>query len=208
MDELTSSDAAAKPDARSTLADPAFVAEVRRQMLRFARLQLGDDALAEDTVQEALVGALTNARAFGGRAAVRTWMFAILKHKIADVLRVRQRRAESSLVTGEDGDDPVEALFDARGHWRPAERPAVWGDPEGAMRSEQFWRIFEACLDHLPAQQARVFMMREFVGLETADICLAAGVTVTNLNVLLHRARLHLRECLENRWFAAGQAPC
>ncbi len=86
--------------------------------------------------------------------------------------------------------------------------PQTWGNPEGAVHNQQFWRVFEACLDHLPGQQARLFMMREFVEMETPEICRTLDITVSNLNVSLHRARLRLRECLEDRWFLSGERAC
>jgi RNA polymerase sigma-70 factor (TIGR02943 family) len=188
---------------RDALADPAFTAELRRQMLRFATLQLSDPHLAEDAVQEALIGALRNSANFGGRAAYKSWVFAILRHKIADVLRERQRSPAGNGQDRieEDGHETRE-FFDDSGHWTPAARPAPWGDPTDALREAQFWVVFEACLDNLPGQQARLFMMREFVELESSEICAAAGITLSNLNVSLHRARLKLRRCLEHRWFA------
>lgn len=193
----------------ASLDDPVFLQDLRRQMLRFATLQLSDAHLAEDAVQEALIGAFKSANRFGGRAALKTWMFAILKNKIADVLRQRQRLHEADRVLhAHEEDEDFRELFDARGFWQADERPAAWGDPDQAVHSAQFWRIFETCLDHLPNQQARVFMMREFIELETPEICAAVGITVSNLNVMLHRARLRLRECLENNWFAPGEAPC
>ena len=189
------------------LTDPAYLAELRRQMERFATLQLKDPSLAEDAVQEALLGALKSARSFGGRAALKTWVFAILKNKIADILRQRQRLVEAdSLLRVDAEEDGVEKLFDQRGHWQRDERPAHWGDPESAIKDKHFWRVFEACLDHLPGRQARVFMMREFIELESHEICDAVGISVSNLNVILHRARLRLRACLENNWFAAEEA--
>jgi len=186
------------------LNDGTFITELRQQMHRFAMLQLGDQHWAEDAVQEALVGALQNAGAFGGRAALKTWVFAILKHKIADVLRQKGRLVDASslLREGEDNNDDCAALFDSRGHWRREERPLAWGDPEWSFGQEQFWRVFEACLENLPPQQARVFMMREFIGLQTKEICAATNMTTSNLFVVLHRARLRLRECLENNWYA------
>lgn len=189
--------------------DPVFLQDLRRQMLRFATLQLSDANSAEDAVQEALIGAFKNANRFGGRAALKTWVFAILKNKIADVLRQRQRLQEADLLlhSHEEGEDFRE-LFDARGFWHADERPSSWGDPDQAVHSAQFWRVFETCLDHLPNQHARVFMMREFIGLETSEICETLGITVSNLNVILHRARLRLRECLENNWFAPGETLC
>ncbi|MEO7465237.1 MAG: RNA polymerase factor sigma-70 [Nitrosospira sp.] len=192
-----------------TLVDPLYLQDLRRQMLKFATLQLSDAHLAEDAVQEALIGALKNVRSFGGRAALKTWVFAILKNKIADTLRQRQRLGEASqLLHQDEEDEDFSELFDARSFWQADERPAAWGDPEAAMRGQQFWQVFETCLEHLPGQQARVFMMREFIEMESDEICTAVGISVSNLNVMLHRERLRLREYLENHWFAPGMPTC
>lgn len=188
------------------LADTSFLEDIRKQMLRFATLQLGDGHLAEDAVQDALIGALKNATSFGGRAALRTWVFAILKNKIADTLRHKQRVVNaSSLLREEDEDEDFSELFDRKGFWQPDERPVAWGNPEGSLREAHFWRVFEACLDGLPPKQARVFMMREFIELDAEEICVAVDLTTSNLHVLLHRARLRLRECLENKWYLQGE---
>ncbi len=193
----------------SLLADKEFLESLRRQMHQFATLQLSDAHLAEDAVQEALMGALKNVQSFGGRAALKTWVFAILKHKIADVLRHKQRVVNASSLLHEDEElEDFSVLFDRKGFWQADERPVAWGNPEESMRQGDFWRVFEACLEHLPGKQARVFMMREFIELESREVCQAVGITVSNLNVMLHRARLRLRECLENRWFAKGAKPC
>lgn len=192
--------------ATQTLADETFLRELREQMHRFASLQLSDAHLAEDAVQEALMGAMKNARSFGGRSALKSWVFAILKNKIADILRSRNRLVEaSSLLREDEGESDFDELFDRRGHWYTQERPAHWTDPESAIHDKHFWRVFETCLNHLPARQARVFMMREFIELESREICDAAAISVSNLNVMLHRARLRLRECLENNWFSRGE---
>lgn len=199
-------EAPAVPETPGALPDGMALEALRAQMLRFATLQLGDADAAEDAVQEALLGAMRNADSFGGRAALKTWVFAILRHKIADELRRRSRMADASRLLGEDEEAAVDALFDARGMWQPHERPQPWRDPDQALEDEQFWQVFETCLDHLPARQARVFMAREFVGLAAPEICASMEISPGNLNVLMHRARLRLRECLENRWFAAQHA--
>lgn len=191
----------------AAFSDETFLGDLRRQMHRFASLQLSDESLAEDAVQEALIGAVNGAHSFAGRAALKTWVFAILKNKIADLLRSRNRLVEASSLLREDAEQSdLDDLFDARGHWHLAERPMHWADPEMSIRNKHFWRIFETCLDHLPGRQARVFMMREFIELESHEICEAMEITVNNLNVTLHRARLRLRECLEDTWFARGEA--
>ena len=190
----------------SILSDTAFLTDLRRQMVKFATLQLSNGQHAEDAVQEALMGALKNAKSFAGRAALKTWVFAILKNKIADVLRQKQRMVEASSLLHEDeeGEDFSE-LFDRKGFWQSDEKPATWGNPQASLHQNQFWKVFELCLEALPGNQARVFMMKEFVELDSGEICSTVGITTSNLNVMLHRSRLRLRECLENTWFLKGE---
>lgn len=186
--------------------DPVFLETLRQQMLKFATLQLSNSHLAEDAVQEALIGALKNAASFGARAALKTWVFAILKNKIADVLRQKQRTINAgSLIRDDEEQEDFAELFNAKGFWLADERPQAWGNPVACLQERQFWVVFEACLENLPGKQARVFMMREFIEMESNEICAAVGITTSNLNVMLHRARLRLRECMENRWFARGE---
>ena len=185
------------------LNDDVFLMELREQMLKFAQLQLNDEQLAEDAVQEALVGALKNSKSFARKAALKTWVFAILKNKISDVLRGKYRRNEVSDESEcNKSENLSDELFNDSGHWNADERPLTWGAPQKMVYDEQFWRVMDACLNHLPANQARVFMMREFIELTTDEICESLEITVSNLNVMLYRARLRLRECLENNWFA------
>ena len=84
--------------------------------------------------------------------------------------------------------------------------PRQWGDPEASFGQRQFFEVLEMCVDALPPTQGRVFMMREWLELETDEICKELSITATNLWVLLHRARLRLRECLQTRWFTARTA--
>jgi DNA-directed RNA polymerase specialized sigma24 family protein len=96
-------------------------------------------------------------------------------------------------------------LFDAGGAWR--EPPQDWGDdPEAALGQRQFFEVLEACVEHLPAAQGRAFLMREWLGLDTEEICKELAISSTNLWVLLHRARLRLRECLQAGWIDSQRA--
>ena len=166
----------------------------RAYLLRYARLQLRDASAAEDAVQETLLAALAGEKGFAGRSNLRTWLTGILKHKIIDAIRKASR--EQSLPEGDDG---LDGLFNERGHW--VEPPQAWRDPEGSLESQQFFARLEECLERLPAKTARAFMMREHMGLETGEICKELAVTPTHCWVLLHRARLALRECLQMNWF-------
>jgi RNA polymerase sigma-70 factor (TIGR02943 family) len=193
----------------ASVQDAAFLEDLHRQMLKFATLQLGDAHLAEDAVQDALMGALKNVSSFRGRAALKTWVFAILKNKIADTLRQRRRMVSAEGLLGADDDDSdASSPFNRWGYWYPSARPREWSSPEAALHDSDFWRIFTTCLEGLPPRQARVFMMREFIELESAEICASVGISISNLHVILHRARLRLRGCLESHWITVRDEPC
>jgi RNA polymerase sigma-70 factor (ECF subfamily) len=176
------------------------VEDLRPYLLRYASLQLRDAAAAEDAVQEALLAALAGERNFAGRSNLRTWVTGILKHKIVDAIRRQSREAPQPGTQSVDGDDAdFDSLFDERGHWQ--EPPDAWEQPEGALGQKQFLAALEACLRALPQRTAQVFMMREHMGLETSEICKELGITSTHCWVMLHRARLALRQCLAMNWF-------
>ena len=196
--------------AEDQMADNEFLSGIRRDMIRFASLQLRDDSLAEDVVQEALMGAMANARNFSGKSALKTWVFSILRNKIIDQLRQRGRTTNVSSLSREEAslDEAFESLFKSNAHWTPQARPASWGNPEESLRQQRFWEAFDACLHHLPENTARVFMMREFLEFETAEVCEELSISTSNCNVILHRARNGLRKCLQGSWFSAGEQPC
>lgn len=179
---------------------------MRPDLVRFARMHVRDPHTAEDAVQDALLAALKGEQNFANRASLKTWVFAILRNKIVDLIRVRDREPVLSDLGAEEGEDDalMDALFDAHGHWNTGVTPGRWRDPEDSFEQGQFWTVFELCLDRLPEKTARVFSMREFFGFETEEICKETGVSSTNCFVLLHRARLSLRTCLEERWFAGA----
>ena len=183
--------------------DPQQLSALRDEMLRFATLQLRDKHLAEDAVQDAIAAALKSSSG-AERASLRTWVFAILRNKIIDVIRERSRHPTQSLVDEDDSD--LDEQFDERGHWRKNQKPANWGHPEAVLANEQFWPIFEACLNHLPENTARVFMMREHIGLEISEICHELAISESNCWVIMHRARMRLRLCLEKNLLQTGMA--
>jgi RNA polymerase sigma-70 factor (ECF subfamily) len=180
----------------------------RGYLLRVARLQLRDEALAEDVVQETLLAALSGG-GFSGRSSLRTWLTGILKHKIVDAIRRKQREPTAASAFGDiesemDVED-LDAKFTERGSWNA--QPADWGDPEAALNQRRFLDMMEVCLEKLPPNTARVFMMREVMELETDEICKELAINANNLWVILYRARMALRQCLEQNWFAGNRRP-
>jgi RNA polymerase sigma-70 factor, ECF subfamily len=159
-------------------------------------MELRSREAAEDAVQETLLAALAAESSFAGRSNLRTWLTGILKHKIVDTIR---RTSRERSLEGSDGEatlEDLEALFDQTGHWR--EPPQAW--PEQALQDKQFLAALERCLQLLPARTSQAFLMREHLGYETADICKELAITSTHCWVLLYRARVALRDCLEKGW--------
>ena len=175
-------------------------AQLRPRLVAFARLQLRDATAAEDAVQETLLTAFEKSATFEGRSEFETWVFGILKYKILDQLRQQRRQGTWQPLDQDLDDDTLDRLFQQDGHWQSAARPSHWGEPEYVLENQRFWQVFDACLIALPESIARVFTLRELMGLSTTDICKEIGITETNCWVILHRARLRLRECLDHGW--------
>lgn len=204
--DLTSNDPQQTPPGVSWEA----LAALRADMLRFAELQLRNRETAEDLVQEAIEAALRRASSFAGHSTLKTWVFAILRNRIIDHFRQADRCVNLSSLVKEDEDleQRMEVLFSESGKWKEEHRPTTWPNPEQALQSQQFWNVFEACLTVLPAKTSRVFMMREFLGFEAEEICTQLGITMSNCHVILHRARLKLRECMDAGWGRKGAPVC
>jgi RNA polymerase sigma-70 factor (TIGR02943 family) len=183
----------------------AAFAAMRPLLMRMAMLQLRNRSWAEDVVSETLIAALEQAPRFEARSKLSTWVIGILKHKIIDQMR---RRAREVSIDAQDEDEQtadIENMYHDDGSQVAA--PADWGDPEQALTQQQFLEVLQACLACLPANHGRAFMMREWLDYETPDICASLGITAGHCNVMLFRARMRLRECVEQKWFAGRVRP-
>jgi RNA polymerase sigma-70 factor, ECF subfamily len=167
-------------------------------LFRFAVLRVKDPETASDLVQETFLAALRVRDTYSGGSSIRSWLTAILKHKIAD--RLRKTGREQRFREGRAKDSRTEGMFDRRGHWQRPLRD--WrGDPLLEYERCEFWEVLGRCLSKLPAHLADVFLERELEGLSREAICQNLGITPENLSVRLFRARLLLRGCLEDHWF-------
>jgi len=175
------------------------LAALQQPLMRFAQLQLRNTSMAEDVVSETLLAILEKPDNFEGRSSLRTYATGILKFKIIDVLRKRGREVHIEPLPEQSMDDALDALFAADGHWQ--EPPAAWQQPEQALEQVQFFDVLQVCVDRLPPKLGRVFMMREWLEEEVDDICQELGITSNNCGVILYRARMQLRECLDRQWF-------
>ncbi len=174
-------------------------------LYRFALARLRDTSKAEEVVQDTLVAALQAHARFNGGASVRTWLIGILKHKIMDQFRHEAR--EAPLVSfdqpcTEDDLFADEDFFDASGSWRDS--LSDWGNPEDTLERSQMMAILQRCLDALPKRLGQLFMMREVMEENTETICQEMKISPTNVWTMLYRARMGLRQCLDQN--GAGRA--
>jgi RNA polymerase sigma-70 factor (ECF subfamily) len=167
-------------------------------LFRFAVLRVHDPEAASDLVQETFLEALRARDTYAGRSSVRTWLVAILKHKIVD--RLRKLGREQRFHGGEAAGGGTDSAFDRHGHWRTP--PLDWGgDPLREYERREFWEVIGRCLSRIPPHLADAFLDRELDGLSREAICRDGNITPENLSVRLYRARLLLRRCLEVHWF-------
>jgi RNA polymerase sigma-70 factor (ECF subfamily) len=170
-------------------------------LFRYAMLQLRDRDAAEDAVQDCFLAALGARERFSAQASERTWLIGILKHKIIDRIRSRQRDEQASPATTESETE----FFDQKGLWRAG--PRRWPrDPVAAAQHKEFWPVLRACLDKLPAGVRDAFLLRELDHMESGEIHDVLNISQANLWQRLHRARLLLRRCLELNWFRPPKA--
>lgn len=170
-------------------------------LYRFALARLRDPHQAEDAVQETLLAAMQG-QPFAGKSAVRTWLTGILKHKIIDLMR-KQMREQATYALGEDNGLPeqpgMDEFFEGDDrHW--ADSPQVWAMPDGQLEQKQFLQILQSCLERLPQKLAMLFTLRDIQEEDNDTICKELGISATNAWVMLYRARMGLRKCLELHW--------
>ena len=177
------------------------VAGSRPYLLRFARLQLRNEVWAEDAVADTLLAALEKPDSFGGKSSLNTWLVGILKYKIIDCIRANKSEIARSTDADEDA-ELADLVFLSDGHFRDSPE---WPNPEQSLTAKQFLEVLNICLTEMPPTMGRVFLMREWLEFDTDEICAALQVSPANVWVLLHRARLRLRECLQTRWFCADE---
>ena len=190
---------------QSVRIDPAqWVDEHGDYLFRYAMVRLRNDALAEDCVQETLLSALEALDSYGGKSTERTWLTGILKHKVIDHFRKHSR--EVPLDPSETDLSEFDPLFERddefKDHWNDYLSPRIWRrSPDEALQENEFFGVLQACMSKLPERVASVFALREMNELETDEICELLAVSQSNFWVMMHRARMALRRCIEINWF-------
>ena len=195
-----------KPDEPAGMLDPErWVEAYGDHLFRYALMRLRNPARAEDLVQEVFLAALRSQHSFQGRSAEKSWLVGILKNKIRNYYRTASRETpftDLDFYADEESDRFVsDGLFE--GGWIHALGPAPWPpEPGESLDRAEFWNALRECTDRLPTRIAQVFLMRERDEIDCKEMCEVLNITENNLWVMLHRARMALRRCLETNWFS------
>lgn len=169
----------------------------------FAVLRVRDRAAAQDLVQETFLAAIKAKASFAGRSNERAWLFGILRNKLFDFYRLQRREVPLADLEGPlaEEQNAFAAGGAAKDGWMKGLAPKAWETPDEILVAKEFQEVLKGCLSRLPLKAAQVFVMREIDGVPSEEICKDLGVSPNNVWVMLHRARMGLRRCLEVRWF-------
>lgn len=173
-------------------------------LYNYAIVRVNDDEKASDLVQETFLAGLKARENFQGKSSERTWLISILKRKIIDTYRKNASSRESSMSEYQedisDG-DYYRSEEPFKGKWLEGRGPHSHSImPEGALEQEELRAIIELCISLLPPNLASVFIMKLIDETESAEVCKELEISSSNLWVMLHRARLKMRECIESKW--------
>ncbi len=164
-------------------------------LFSYAMARVRRHDIAEDLVQETFMAAHAGLESFKGQSSPKVWLAGILRHKIVDYLRKATRNRPQ-----DDDGEWVKSFFDKAGHW--IEKPADWScDPAAILENQSFWQVLQNCLKNLTEPVAQAFVLRVMDELPPEQVCENLDISSANLWGRLHRARIHLRRCLEINWF-------
>lgn len=170
----------------------------------FPRINRRD--VAEDLVQDTFLSALKAKDTFRSDSSEKTWLIAILKRKIIDYYRKKSTQSELNILDREKKDGFMDHFFESAGgrdgHWAENAAPQPWGgDFETGVERDEFQITLQGCLGKLPEKWAAAFVMKNMDDLDSEEICKELQITPSNYWVIMHRAKLQLRECIEMNWF-------
>jgi len=168
-------------------------------LYRYAIIRVNSAQQAEDLVQDTFLSGIKGLHAFKGKSNERTWLTAILRRKIIDHYRKQSGNKEVSI---DNLNDRFKAEGIMKNRWIKANAPQRWVSAvDQQVETDEFYSVLRSCIAHLPDAWASCFVLRTIEELSTDEVCKELNISSSNLWVMLHRARLKLRECLENTWF-------
>ena len=170
-----------------------------KELYAFTQTRIADVQSAEDIVQNTFLAALESYPRFERKSNPRTWLFAILKNKIADFLRQKYKDAEMKVSI-----DPLDICFDEDGSWRECHRPNKWHIDEELLDDAAFLEVLKNCFSHLPSKWSSAVQLKYVYEHSSKEICNELQITLANFWQMIHRAKVMLRFCLESNWLKSA----
>lgn len=173
------------------------------ELFGYAMSKTSNSELAEDLVQETFLAGLKSQTSFKGNSSERTWLFAILKFKIADYYRKASTKNEISNSKFENSDSlNLENYFTEDGDWKENAIPKNWAiDFSKSIENEELGILLNNCIEKLSVSQKKLVILKLVDEVDTELVCKELNITATNYWVMIHRAKLQLRACIERNWF-------
>lgn len=169
-------------------------------LYNYAATRISDDEQARDLVQETFLAGLNSMRNFAGKSSERTWLTAIMKNKIIDIYRKRSSGLKTQELVNAEG-EVTDFFNEEDGHWRSEYSPQHFGiDSYDPLADKEFNYILKNCMDKLPSLWLSVFTMKHLDDEPTDTVCAALKISTANYWVIIHRAKLNLRACLQKNW--------
>jgi RNA polymerase sigma-70 factor (TIGR02943 family) len=171
-----------------------------------ALLKTNHKEAAEDLVQETFLSAIKSLDTFRQESSEKTWLVAILKNKIVDYYRKKNIFSDVEEYLQKTDESFYDFHFQADeyndAHWTSAGMPANWKtQTDEQLNQGEFYSILELCIQKMPPKLIPVFTAR-YVDEEDSDkICKDYEISPSNYWVMLHRAKLLMRKCMEQNWF-------
>jgi len=173
-------------------------------LFAWAYHRTGKKDLAEDLVQETFLSALKSMKNFRGDSTEKTWLFSILKNKIIDHYRkafVKYEMEESRLGSQQAGESFIHKYFDTSGSWNKNQKPHTWQEEEKHLLDDhEFRAVLQMCIDYLPEKWKALVLLKFMEEKQTSNLCKELNITTSNLWVMMHRAKLQLRQCIEENF--------
>ncbi len=185
-----------------TLSPEKWVENYANIMYNSALWQLKDEAQAKDALQETFLSALKAKENFKGESSEKTWLFSILNNKIKDVFRKKNTQKAQNTGHLDWGNDVYSHFFDETEHWTKDTVPKYWEkNPQEDLEKKEVVQTLYDCIAKLPSQQSSVLTQSFFDEQNTDQVCKDNNITASNFWVIIHRAKLFLRKCLEKNAF-------
>jgi RNA polymerase sigma-70 factor (ECF subfamily) len=192
-----------EPGENKNALDPTqWVNRYSDYLYNFAYYRVNDPELAEDLVQDTFLSGISARDTYKGQASEKTWLVSILRNKIIDHYKKASTRNESPLRLKSEDAPSYDHFFDKKrkGQWQDDTAPRDWGDQDKNLESKEFYTILQKCMSALPAKWHGVFRMSLLDESDSPVVCKEFNITSSNFWVIMHRAKLQVRECLEKNW--------